>query len=218
MAKKKVEEVTSFDDDFLDFEAPEGASEITGDIVGYWNYNKSAIRCIPRSVKMFDGNLEKHKVSCLILAELTKPCPVFTVEDDKTHTYQVAPTGQMVGIWYKPGMRAVVNKAGVDCYIKRDSKKDKITKNVSHLKKPNPMKGFLVMAGPGGIKIPIIEDTREESAYRVKNGKVEPVLTAFHDRVPGAQRIPNPKSLPEPELEEDENIEEEEQEDNDINF
>lgn len=184
--------------DFEDFDLPEGASEISGDIVGYWDWEKSAIRCIPRSVKMFDGSLEPHKVSCLVMAELTRPCKVYTTEEDKTKTYQLAPVGQMVGIWYKPGMRSIVGKCGIDCYIKRDESKDKITKNMKGVKDPNPMKGFLVMAGPGGTKIPIIEDMREESAFKVKNGEVVPVLTAFHDRSPGAQRKPKPKPrLPE---------------------
>lgn len=207
-ALKEPEELETFASDFEDFEAPEGATEITGDIVGYWDFTKSAIRCIPRSVKMFDGQLDPKKVSCLILAELTRAIPVQVKNDNEENVYVKAPVGQMVGIWYKPGMRAIVNKCGKEVYIKRDPKKDKITNK--KMKDAKPMKGFLVMAAPGGIKIPIIEDARDESALTVKNGAVVPVLTMFHDRSKGAQRIPKPKDLPEvEENEEDDNLFEE---------
>lgn len=199
-------EVEEFADDFLDFEAPEGASEVTGDIEGYWDYKKSAIRCIPRSVKMFDGSKDSSKVSCLVLVELTRSIPIQFKNDDDEMVFKPGKIGDTVGIWYKPGMRAIVNKCGKEVYIKREPKKDKITNK--KVKNPNPMKGFLVIAPPGGVKIPIIEDSREESAEMAKNGKVVPVLTAFHDRSKGAQRIPQPR-LPEvggEEGDEDENL------------
>lgn len=187
-AAAKVEEIVSFED----MQIPEGASEITGDIVGYWDFEKSAIRAIPRGVKMFDGQLDSTKVSCLIIAELTQPCPTYVKdeEDDENYIYTVSPVGQMVGIWYKPGMRAIVNKAGVDVYIRQEGEKD--------TGKPNPMKKFKVFAGPGGTKIPIIEDTREDS---------EDVLTVFHDRSPGAQRAAKAvqrKALPDATMTEEE--------------
>jgi len=200
---EEIKRGEDFAQDFEDVALPEGGSEISGDIVGYWDYKKSAIRCIPRSVKMFDGNIEPNKVSCLVMVELTQPCLVYTKEDSESEPVLVrAPIGQTVGIWYKPGMRAIVNKEGIDCYIKRNPEKDKITNNMKTVKDPNPMKAFLVIAGPGGTKIPIIEDARNESAFKVKNGEVVPVLTAFHDRSPGAQRKPKPKTPALPDVEE----------------
>jgi hypothetical protein len=195
---EEIKDATGFDDAFEDMELPEGGQEITGDIVGYWDWEKSAIRCIPRSVKMFDGQIEPHKVSILILAELTRPCQTYIKADEDNEddgdeegrVYTKTGVGQMVGVWYKPGMRAIVMKGGVDCYIKQEGEKK--------TGKPNPMKKFKVVAGPGGFKLPIIEDTREES---------EDVLTAFHDRSKGKNRPKAAKrELPEPEEDDDDTL------------
>lgn len=150
---------TVFDDDFEDMEIPDDASLITGDVEGYWDPTKTAIRCKPVSVKLFDGNIDKKKPAILIIAELTQPCKIaFKAEaNDEEWSYRKAKIGTMVGIWYKPGMRGIVHKAGVDCYIR-------LTDKVKDTGKPNDMKIYEVRAGAGGMRIPIAEDVRHKSA------------------------------------------------------
>ena len=150
---------TVFDDDFEDMELPEESSLITGDVEGYWDPTKTAIRCKPISVKLFDGNIDPKRPAILLIAELVLPCKIAYKADanDDDWSYRKAKTGTMVGIWYKAGMRGVVNKAGVDCYIKLTDK----TKDTG---KPNEMKIYEVRAGAGGMRIPITEDVRHKSA------------------------------------------------------
>lgn len=148
-----------FDDDFEDMELPDDSSLITGDVEGYWDPLKTAIRCKPVSVKLFDGNIDPKKPSILIIAELTLPCIVAYKEnaDDEEWSFRKAKPGTMVGVWYKPGMRGIVNKAGVDCYVR-------LTDKTKDTDKPNPMKIYEVRAGAGGMRIPITEDIRNKSA------------------------------------------------------
>jgi hypothetical protein len=186
MSKKTAAAAAPFDDSsFQDMELPEGGSVITGDIAGYWDSNRSSIRFIPRSVKIFDGQIDSTKVSSLVLGELTQPCQVYTKTDAGSREYSLVTAGQMIGIWYKPGMRAIIGKCGVDCYIRQEGEKD------TH--KLNPMKLYTVVAGPGGSRIPIIEDSREDS---------QDVLTPFHDR---SKRLKGskPTSRPTDPIEED---------------
>lgn len=149
---------TVFDDDFEDMELPEDSSLITGDVEGYWDPSKTAIRCKPISVKLFDGNIDPKRPAMLVIAELTVPCKIaYKAEaNDEEWSYRKAKTGTMVGIWYKAGMRGIVNKAGVDCYVKLTDK----TKDTG---KPNEMKIYEVRAGAGGMRIPITEDVRHKS-------------------------------------------------------
>lgn len=149
---------TTFADDFEDMALPEDSSLITGDVEGYWDPTMTAIRCKPISVKLFDGNLDKKKPGILLVCELVLPCKIAYKEPgEEEWSYRRAAAGTMVGVWYKAGMRGIVNKAGVDCYIKlTDKEKD--------TGKPNPMKIYEVRAGAGGYRVPITEDVRNQSA------------------------------------------------------
>lgn len=160
---------TVFADDFEDMALPEDSSLITGDVEGYWEPTMTAIRCKPISVKLFDGNLDKKKPGILLVCELVLPCKIAYKEPgEEEWSYRRAAAGTMVGVWYKAGMRGIVNKAGVDCYIRlTDKEKD--------TGKPNPMKIYEVRAGAGGYRVPITEDVRNQSAslptdFDVKRG------------------------------------------------
>ncbi len=182
-AKKKATkrvEVIEHGQDFIDFDAAEGASLITGDVSGYWDPEKSAIRCKPISCKMFDGEIESNKVSILIIAELTTKNILKSKDAEGEWEYNEVPAGTMAGIWYKPGMRGIVKKMGVDCYIKYVAEQD--------TGKPNPMKVYEVKAPAGGTLIPIIEDTREDSAE---------VVTDFHTKKPKKKNRPSSEEEPE---------------------
>lgn len=146
-------------DDFEDMALPDDSSLITGDVEGYWDPEKSAIRCRPISVKLFDGNIDARKPAILIIAELVLPCNIaYKAEaDDKEWSYRKAKPGTMVGMWYKPGMRGIACKAGVDCYVK-------LTEDTKDTGKGNAMKIYEVRAGAGGTRIPISEDVRHKSA------------------------------------------------------
>ena len=165
-------------DDFEDMELPDDASLITGDVEGYWDPEVTAIRCRPISVKLFDGNIDSRKPAILIIAELVLPCKIaYKAEaDDKEWSYRKAKPGTMVGLWYKPGMRGIVCKAGIDCYVK-------ITEETKDTGKGNPMKIYEVRAGAGGTRIPISEDVRHKSARATTDFDVRRLPKAPSKRV-----------------------------------
>jgi len=138
-------------------DAPEGFVTQSDDVVGYWNPEECPIQCIPRAAKIFDGNIEKSKPSVLLIVELTAPCIIVTkkAEGETEGERFVGKPGDMVGIWGKPGMRAIRDLGGVECWVKYTGEKD--------TGKPNPMKLFDVKSKSKGRRIEISDDSRKES-------------------------------------------------------
>jgi hypothetical protein len=137
--------------------APEGFITQSDDVVGYWNPEEAPIRCIPRTAKLFDGNIEKSKPSILLIVQLTAPCVVNLKKEEGEVEGEkfIAKIGDMVGIWGKPGMRAIRDLCGVEVWMRMSGEKD--------TGKPNPMKLFDVKAQGKGTRIVISDDTRKES-------------------------------------------------------
>jgi hypothetical protein len=137
--------------------APEGFVTQSDDVVGYWNPEEAPIRCIPRTAKIFDGNIEKSKPSILLIVQLTAPCIVNLKKEEGESEGEkvIAKVGDMVGIWGKPGMRAIRDLGGVEVWIRLSGEKD--------TGKPNPMKLFDVKASAKGSRIVVTDDSRKES-------------------------------------------------------
>lgn len=144
-------------ENFEDFEVSEDFVPATGDVVGYWDPEKSAAMGIPLGVKLFDGNIEPSKPAMLILMKATRSFPVKVKNADQEWEYIRANPGDVVGVWYKPGMRGIVNRGGVEVYVKDSG-------NTQDTGKPNAMKLFDVKAATIGERIPVLEDTRDLSA------------------------------------------------------
>ena len=145
-------------------QAPEDFTERGGDLIGFWDPELTPIHCIPLSVKLFDGNIEADKPSILMTVELVSPAGVRPPKDTEAGEEPfVAPAGSLVGVWYKPGMKSVRDLCGVPCYITPNGEKD--------TGKPNPMKLFKVESKETGTRIPVTEDTRDESKPFFKEGK-----------------------------------------------
>jgi hypothetical protein len=158
--------------------APETFEKRGGDLVGFWDPDFTPIHCIPRSVKLFDGNIEPDKPSILLTVELVKAAGVRPPKDaEGGEAPFAAPPGSLVGVWYKPGMRAIRDLCGVPVWMTQEGEKD--------TGKPNPMKLFDVRSDKTGTRIPVTEDTREESKPYEKEGKWRR-LTDFDVR-PGAR-------------------------------
>jgi len=148
-------------DEFADLkrmldQAPADFAIQSDDVVGYSAFEKAPIRCIPRSVKMFDSNMDKSKPSILIFCQLTAQCVVSLKKEDGASEGQlmIANKGDMVGVWGKPGMRSIRNLCGVEVWIKHTGEKD--------TGKPLPMKTFDVKAAGRGTRLPV-EDNRKDS-------------------------------------------------------
>lgn len=132
---------------------PAGFESISDDIDGFWDPETGPIVVRPLYAKLSDSKLDSLKTSTLIFCDLVEPCKL--VDRDK----DVIPgnTGDLVGIWAKPGMRAIRDCCNVVTYLA-------LTGEVDTGKK-NPMKTFDV-ATKGkqkGTRIPIEEDNRRDS-------------------------------------------------------
>jgi len=133
--------------------APAGYSEEKGDITGFWDPQTGPIHMIPRSVRLFDSKVDATKVSALLYAELIDPCTV--VADLATKETTIAKKGDLVGVWLKPGMKALANLGGVPAYMYEDG--------VLDTGKPNPMTVFKVMRKSRGAQLPVEADFRSRS-------------------------------------------------------
>jgi hypothetical protein len=168
-------------------EAPADFDKKGGDLVGFWDSDLTPIQCIPRSVKLFDGQIEADKPSILMTVELTKPAAVRPTKDDESGEPFAAPAGSLVGVWYKPGMKSIRDLCGVEVWMRQEGEKD--------TGKPNPMKLYDITWKVNGTRIPVTEDLRDKSKPIAKPDGSVARLTDFDVRRPAAQAIGNGSNL-----------------------
>lgn len=135
---------------------PEGFERRTTDVAGFYD-GESSLRFIPIEVKAFDGNQDEAKPSCLIIAKLAQAANLRSKDNDGNEITVKAKTGDMVGIWYKPGMRDIVDCGGVEVFIRPGGEKD--------VGKQQPMKVFEIFTrgSQKGAALLVTTDQREES-------------------------------------------------------
>lgn len=129
---------------------------VTSDVVGYWNSDgECPITGTPEEgVIALDSGIDKSKPSLLTKWKATVP----TIVADQDGVEDVCKVGDLVGVWYKPGMRDIRTLGGVEVTMSRNPAKDKDTG------KGNPMKAFEIRAAGMGRLLHITEDRRERSA------------------------------------------------------
>jgi hypothetical protein len=137
-------------------EAPAGYTDQGDDIVGTWDYSDGhPIHFIPKHVKLSDSTIDKRKHSVLVFGELVDACKVHTKDEDGEDETITAEPGDMIGVWYKPGMNRLKNLSGVKVWMVSSGEKD--------VGKPSPMKTFTIKAESRGSKLRVDEDNRKES-------------------------------------------------------
>lgn len=138
---------------------PEGVKSANDDIVGTWNFEDGGMLVgIPRHVKLSDSGIDKRRTSALIFVELTAALEVRERPTDAQEEGAVvkAEPGDIVGVWYKAGMRKIRNLANVEVHMFWTGEKD--------VGRPSPMKTFEVGSTQRGHRLRIDEDNRKESA------------------------------------------------------
>jgi len=147
---------------------PEGYKKRGIDLVGFWNPNHGPIHGIPRAAKLFDSNLDASKPSTLLILELVEPCDaIFSKDEDDDAEKVTTQTGDLVGVWSKPGLAAIKTLCGTPVFLQyeRDAKGEVVTKRMKK-KGMNAMKCFEVLSKTNPMKtIPVLEDSRRESAH-----------------------------------------------------
>jgi hypothetical protein len=133
------------------YEAPQGFTEQSGDVVGFYD-GETVIQICPMYVKMFDSSLDATKPSILLTARLVAP----TSLEDKEKNRIDGLEGDLVGIWMKPGMKGLVPHEGHVCHLVPAGELD--------IGKPSMMAVYKVYcAEKAGPRIPVIEDARQKS-------------------------------------------------------
>lgn len=133
------------------FQIPEGFTEQSGDLVGYYD-GQSVIQLVPMYVKMFDSSLDTSKPSLLLTARLCADTSLI----DKDGNYIDGIEGELIGVWLKPGMKGLVPHEGHVCHV--------VPAGEMQTGKPNPMAVYKIFSGDkAGPRIPVLEDARVKS-------------------------------------------------------
>lgn len=156
MAKLNNEEAEGF----FNVPVPENWNRVSDDVKGYWDPEKSSVRCKPLSVKLFDGQEledQDRRPSVLIIAELTAACPLKTKNEDGEWEVVQGKKGEVVGLWYKPGMRPIRRLGGIECHITQNGERD--------TGKGNPMKLYDILCPDErkGRRLIVTDDSRVDT-------------------------------------------------------
>ena len=138
------------------FAAPSGFQQQSGDLFGFYDANRQEpILFVPLEAKAFDSKIEPTKPSVLIVAKLLDSATVMVGSGDMAEE-AIAPAGALIGIWAKPGMKALRNLRGAQVWMVWDGQE-------IDTGKPNKMKIFQIASKGQGAPLTITEDMREES-------------------------------------------------------
>ncbi len=135
-------------------EAPEGYYQQGGDIMGFWaSESMLPIHGFVRGAKLMDSKIEPERSAALVMMELVDPC----IATDENGELFVAPTGAMIGVWYKSGMRAIRGLQNQKVWMRRTGE----TKDVG---KASEMIVFDVRSAARSQEFfAILEDFRKDS-------------------------------------------------------
>jgi hypothetical protein len=138
----------------VDYALPAGFTNQSNDVVGFYDPDVEAvIQFEPREAVHADSNIDVNKVSTLIFGTLVAPCKL--VESSKTGNVVDGKKGDLVGVWYKPGMKGLRDLCGVHVIMYPAGEKE--------VGKPNPMVEYVTASKSKGTRLPITEDRRDKS-------------------------------------------------------
>jgi hypothetical protein len=144
---------------------PAGYEERGGQVVGFWDYAKGPIHCIPREMNLSDSKLDATKTDCLVIVELVDAAELQAIGDKKQVV--IGQPGEQAGIWFKPGMHAILDLCGEKTFVKHTGEKPIPGK-------PSPMKTFMVASKDRGTRIPVSSDRRVSSKRHDEDGSEIP--------------------------------------------
>jgi len=139
---------------------PDGYAKQSTDIIGFWDPDitpgkTTAIHFIPLEVKLFDSRIEPNKPSAIVVGKLVDAIAMSAPggEDEVVE----CKAGDIVGVWYKPGMSAIKQLAGVKVFMYPTGTLD--------TGKPNPMVTYDVLSKTKGSDLHVTQDGRKKSRH-----------------------------------------------------
>ena len=122
---------------------PAGYSNKSEDVVGFCDIEtQGPLHGIPRAAKLSDSKSEKNKSSMFVIFEVIDNVQVTVNEGKDNEQTIVAKTGEMVGVWTKPGMKGIRTLCGCKVWMNYAGLKD--------IGKPSPMKMYVIMSPDKG--------------------------------------------------------------------
>lgn len=121
----------------------DGYVRVSDDIDGFWDGTGTA-HFTPTGLKTFKSKTFRDRMSTIIFARALSPvsCMGVATEDSDGESF-VLEAGGKLGIWYKPGMKQLLNLAGSKVKMTADGEKD--------VGKGNPMKLFAIDVARGSV-------------------------------------------------------------------
>ena len=138
---------------FQQYDLPANYKEKTSDLIGFWNPEKGPVHFIPRFARSFDSKVEQHKTSIIIMGEAIDAMTLLNKDHDEVSCKK----GDMIGVWYKPGMNAIKDLADVAVFMYPSGQQA--------TGKPNPMTTFKVGHQRDGNPLLITDDFRKKSLH-----------------------------------------------------
>jgi hypothetical protein len=124
--QKFIEEGLSFEDLKTELTKASVKADVpcSDDVVGFWEDDLSPIFCTPQFVKLSDSKAEKLKPSALVFVKLERDCAASRSTPDSGAEVFRAKRGDLVGIWYRPGLRGIEHCAGIPTLIVKGGTKN----------------------------------------------------------------------------------------------
>lgn len=105
---------------------PEGFEDVSSDIEAVYDFKHTPepIYVRPKHYTLSDAK-DGSKPAILIHAELMQPAPLVDMKDDSEESVvREYPAGTMIGIWYRPGLRQIMQCAGAVTFVAHLGKQD----------------------------------------------------------------------------------------------
>jgi hypothetical protein len=102
---------------------PEGFEDVSTDIEALYDYRHTPEMFIRPVHFTLSDSKDKKKPSVLIHADLLKPAMLFAADEDGEELREF-PAGTRVGIWYRPGLRGIMQCGGAVTYLALAGEKD----------------------------------------------------------------------------------------------
>jgi hypothetical protein len=93
--------------------------DFSSDVRGFWDH-EGVIKFVPTGYKSFPSRKFKNKMTTIIVGKALAP---ISGEDEKNQGITIG-AGDLVGIWYSPGMKELTSLYGSKVKMFRDGEKD----------------------------------------------------------------------------------------------
>ena len=131
---------------------PSGYTKRSDQLVGFWKPDAGPIEFIPREVRLLDNHANPRQTSCLVIGDLLAPTVLVSADGGEVRGLK----GDKAGVWYKPGLKIVLDCAGIPTFICETGELD--------TGKPSPMKTYEVATKePHRRRLPLGGDYRKRS-------------------------------------------------------